>query len=32
VASIADAQRLLRFHVTHARRIEGALPLRWSPI
>jgi len=32
VASIAGAQRLLRFHVARARRIEGALPLRWSPI
>ena len=32
VASIAGAQRLVRFHVTRARRIEGALPLRWAPI
>ena len=32
VASIAGAQRLVRFRVTGARRIEGALPLRWSPM
>ena len=32
VASIAGAQRLVRFRVTRARRVECALPLQWSPI
>ncbi|PFH09855.1 hypothetical protein BCF11_2260 [Collimonas sp. PA-H2] len=30
VASFAGAQRLLRFHVEQAIRVEASLPLRWS--
>ncbi len=29
VAAAAGAQRLVRFHVTHWRRAENAVPLRW---
>jgi hypothetical protein len=30
VTAIAGAQRLVRFHVAHWRRIANALPLRWQ--
>jgi len=32
VTAIEGAQRLVRFYVTRVRRIDGAVPLRWTPI
>ncbi len=31
LASYDGAERLLRMQVTHVRRVEGGLPLRWGP-
>jgi hypothetical protein len=30
LASFEGAERLLRLDVTHARRVQGGLPLRWG--
>ena len=32
IAAIDGAQRLLRFYLKRVRRIEGAVPLRWTSV